>query len=87
MTKRDERLDLVRSVKEAHESELLDKANVVGVGIGVQEQDGQSTGELAIVVSVTDKLPACALDPDDILPQELDGVPVDVRAVGELAAG
>ena len=80
-------IDRVRAVKEAHEAELLGKANVVGVGIGVREEDGTRAGELAIVVSVDRKLPLCELDPEDILPQELDGVAVDVRAVGTLAAG
>ena len=80
-------VDLVHSVKEAHETELMSMANVVGVGIGVRERHGQPTGELAIVVSVTHKVPACKLDPEDIVPRELDGVPVDVRAVGELTAG
>jgi hypothetical protein len=79
-------IDRVRAVREAHEAELLDKANVVGVGIGARERHGRPTGELAIVVSVTRKLPARELDPDDVVPQELDGVPVDIRAVGELRA-
>jgi hypothetical protein len=80
-------LNRIREVKEAHEAELLDKANVVGIGIGTRERGGESTEEFAIVVSVTRKLPASELDSRDILPERLDGVPVDVRAVGELKAG
>lgn len=72
----------VRVVKAAHEKELLRKANVVGVGIGLRSRDGQPTDELAIVVSVTHKVPLESLRPRDVVPRELEGVPVDVQAVG-----
>jgi len=72
----------VRVVKAAHERELLRKANVVGVGIGRRSRDGQPTDELAIIVSVTHKVPLDSLHPRDIVPRELEGVPVDVQAVG-----
>lgn len=76
----------VRAVKAAYEKELLRKANVVGVGIGLRRQGGQPTGELSIVVSVTHKVPLEELDPQDVIPRELEGVPVDVQAVGRLRA-
>ncbi|HIQ01866.1 MAG TPA: hypothetical protein EYH30_07020 [Anaerolineales bacterium] len=76
----------VRAVKAAYEKELLRKANVVGVGIGLRRRGGQSTGELSIVVSVTHKVPLEELDPQDVIPRELEGVPVDVQAVGVLRA-
>ncbi len=76
----------IRAVKAAHEAELMRKANVVGVGIGLRQRDGQYTGELALIVSVTRKVPLDELDPGDIIPQEIDGIPVDVQAVGTLRA-
>lgn len=76
----------VRAVKAAYEKELLRKANVVGVGIGLRRQGGRPTGELSIVVSVTHKVPLEELDPQDVIPRELEGVPVDVQAVGRLRA-
>ncbi|MFN3763697.1 MAG: hypothetical protein ACK4WK_10940 [Anaerolineae bacterium] len=76
----------IRAVKSAHEAELMRKANVVGVGIGLRQRDGQYTGELALIVSVTHKVPLDELDPRDVVPQEIDGVPVDVQAVGTLRA-
>ncbi len=79
-------IERVRAVKDAYESELLDKANVVGVGIGMREVEGQPTGELSIVVSVTHKAPPWSLDAGDLVPRELDGVPVDVKAIGTPAA-
>jgi hypothetical protein len=64
----------------------MSKANVVGVGIGLRQTGGQSTGEPAIVVSVSAKVPMSQLTRGDMIPRELDGVPVDVQVVGELRA-
>jgi hypothetical protein len=82
---RDE-LERLRAVKAAYESELMRKANVVGVGIGLDQRGGESTGRPVIVVSVTHKVPASQLAPGDVIPHELEGVPVDVQVVGELRA-
>jgi hypothetical protein len=78
----EEMLARVRAVKSAYEHELLQKRNVVGVGIGLRTRNAQPTNELAIVVSVTNKVPAEALDSQDLIPHELEGVPVDVQAIG-----
>lgn len=87
-TETEEQQDLarVRAVKAAHEHALLRKANVVAVGVGLRRRRGKPTGELAIIVSVTRKVPRAELAPEDIIPSELEGVPVDVQAVGELKA-
>jgi Trypsin len=69
-------------VQSAHEQELMDKANVVGVGIGNRYVDGRDTGELCLSVLVTFKRPREALSEVDLVPRELDGVPVDVRESG-----
>ena len=79
-------LERIRAVKSVHEIELMSKANVVGVGIGLRQAGGQSTGEAAIVVSVRTKVPGSQLARGDMIPRELDGVPVDVQVVGELRA-
>jgi len=81
-----EALERLRTVKAAHEAGLMRRANVVGVGIGFREREEQLTDELAIVVSVTHKVPLSRLAPEDVVPSELDGIPVDVQAVGELRA-
>jgi len=81
-----EELERVRTVKQAYERELLQKPNVVGVGIGLRTRGGQLTDELGIVVSVTKKQPLDLLEADDLIPTELEGVPVDVQEVGVLRA-
>ena len=82
----EEELERLRAVRATYEADLMRMANVVGVGIGLKQVGGEQTGEPAIVVSVTRKLPFSQLEPDDVIPRELDGVPVDVRVVGKLRA-
>jgi len=82
----EEQLRRLRAVKATYESALLHKANVVGVGIGFRQSGQTLTDEPAIVVSVTHKVPRSQLDPEDVIPRELEGLPVDVQAVGELRA-
>jgi hypothetical protein len=81
-------------VQEAHGAaveEYLDperpKANVVGMGLGVKWSNGRPTGEPALVVLVTHKVPAEALDPADLVPQTLQEVQTDVLAIGYPIAG
>jgi len=73
-------------VKARYEAALLRKANVVGVGIGFRERGGEFTGEIALVVNVTRKLPATQLSPQDIIPDRIEGIPVDVRETGAIRA-
>ena len=75
-----------QAVKARHEKELMRKRNVVGVGVGFQARAGQDTGAVCIVVSVREKLPLDQLAPQDVIPTELDGVPVDVKATGAFRA-
>ncbi|RME35541.1 MAG: hypothetical protein D6793_07130 [Thermoflexia bacterium] len=75
-------LDRVRAVKTAYERELMRKPNVVGVGIGFRQRSGELTDELAIIVSVTHKVPMEDLAPEDRIPSEIEGVPVDVQVIG-----
>ena len=74
----------VKSVKETHERELLAKQNVVGCGVGYKFVDGKRTDTLAIIVMVRKKTPERLLELEEIIPREIDGVPVDVQEVGEL---
>jgi hypothetical protein len=76
----------VQAVKQAHETELMQKANVVGVGVGLRKRGGQYTQDTALVVMVRRKVPLDQLAPKDVIPAEIDGVPVDVQQVGDLRA-
>ncbi|MEU5347596.1 hypothetical protein AB0H18_43490 [Streptomyces sp. NPDC020766] len=54
-------------------------ANVSGVGSGRDEESGEDV----IVVFVTRKVPRDRLRPEDVVPDELEGIPVRVLAMGE----
>jgi hypothetical protein len=75
-----------QEVKERHEAQLLRMPNVLGVGVGLRKRAGAMSREVAIVVLVSRKLPQTQLAPEEILPKEIDGVPVDVQEVGEVQA-
>lgn len=79
----DPALEHARQISRAHSDSLLSKPNVVAVGVGYQE--GART-ELALVVMVEKKLPLSALADDEIVPREIEGLPVEVRVVGEVSA-
>jgi hypothetical protein len=42
---------------------------------------------MALVVMVTQKMPVAQLADNDVLPQDLDGVRVDVQATGGFTGG
>ena len=81
-----EALEKVLQVKRHYEPTLLARANVVGVGVGFKTEHGQPTDTLAVVVNVTHKRTEAELPQEDLLPTELDGVPVDVQEVGQMKA-
>ncbi len=76
----------VRAIKRTHEAELLARSNVVGVGVGLRQQGGDYTGQVALIVMVRQKVPIEELAPKDVIPDEIDGVAVDVQEVGEISA-
>lgn len=73
-------------VKRRHEQELLRKANVVAVGVGFCRRGGVQTREICIVVSVKNKVQLSELKPRDVIPAQIEDVPVDVVATGEIRA-
>ncbi len=75
-----------RLVKKGHEASLMSKANVVGVGVGFVQKGGIRTSTVGLVVMVKQKLPPVQLAPQDMIPSEIEGVPVDVQQVGEIRA-
>jgi len=73
-------------VKRRYEQSLMQRPNVVGVGIGFQTKLGQPTETVALIVNVTQKKPRTELLPADVIPGILEGVPVDVQEVGVIKA-
>ena len=70
-----------------HSDNLMRHANVVGVGVGLKQVNGAYTNQKAIVVMVNKKMPVAQLGTDDVLPTEIDGVPIDVQEMGNFTTG
>ncbi|WP_225320804.1 MULTISPECIES: hypothetical protein [Streptomyces] len=71
-----------RRARSLHEGRLMSLPHVTGVGTGRDERTGQDV----IIVFVTRKVPRDRLRDEDVVPDELDGVPVRVLAIGEVSA-
>lgn len=82
----DELMAQISEVQAEYAEALMQKANVVGVGIGLRQRRGEYTDEICLVVMVSEKVPMAQLDAEDQIPMELDGIPVDVQATGEFMA-
>jgi len=76
----------VSFVKNTHQKTIMQKENVVGVGVGYKVQRGKRTNEMCIVVLVSKKLPLQALYPGALIPTSYDDVDTDVLEVGDVRA-
>lgn len=77
-------LDIERAIKvqSSNVNDLMRMNNVVGVAVGNKTRRGESLDNEAVVVLVNRKLPISALSAEDILPQSIDGVAIDVIEIG-----
>jgi hypothetical protein len=69
----------VRVATRLHTDALLRRRNVIAVGAGIRRKAGSSTGEPAVVVYVSRKLPPEALNPDELIPRRIVADDVEVR--------
>ena len=79
-------LNEVRQAKKLHQSRLMTKSNVVGVGVGLKDTRSDKTDEICVKVLVTRKLSPEALLSGELVPKEVDGIRTDVIQVGDLRA-
>jgi hypothetical protein len=70
----------------AARQELHLRPNVVATGVGYKVVGGERTEEVAVVCSVTEKVPRSQLAEEELVPREVSGVPTDVVATGRLRA-
>jgi len=66
----------IEAAKTEYEEQLMRLPNVTGVGLGEKE------GRAVIVVFVTQKVPASALRPQDVVPKRLEKHETDVQEIG-----
>lgn len=70
-------IDLIETAKE----QLYHDPNIVGVGIGPRRRDDEiEHDEITLIVYVKEKLPEDAVKTDNLVPEEIDGIPTDVVA-------
>lgn len=72
-------------IRQRYQADILTKANVVGIGVGLRSREGKLTEEVAIIVMVTQKQTRTELADEDLVPRNLEGVPVDVQEVGDIS--
>lgn len=76
----------VRSCLEKARTDLLNKSNVVAVGVGYKTSAGKKTDDLAIICSVASKQAKQSLSASDMIPAAIDSIPTDVNATGVFRA-
>ena len=74
----------LQRVTRIHTVSLLTRPNVVGVGTGYKTVGQRRTKVLCIVALVRRKVPTSDLQPREVIPAHIEGVPTDVLPVGEL---
>lgn len=84
MQKTNNPIKRVRAIKARYENLLLAWPGVMSVGVGLRQQDDAPTDELCIVVTVRNKRTIDSLLPDEALPDQIEGVSVDVQESGDI---
>jgi hypothetical protein len=79
MNDNEKQASVIKDIAKVH---LLSLPNVVGVGIGKKN----GNGETCITAMVSSKLPVAALSREVIIPESLNGIPTDVMQVGHIQA-
>ena len=72
--------------KQRHLDSILRLPNVIACGVGYKHVERSVTQEVAVVVSVTRKLPPAVLAATELVPRLLDGIRTDVVETGVLRA-
>lgn len=81
-----ENLSEVRNLLKEYHKELLDKPNVVAVGVGYKTSAGKKTEDLAIICSVETKKTKQAMTEKEIIPAQIQNIPTDVYPTGIIHA-
>ncbi|XP_074619619.1 uncharacterized protein LOC141878552 isoform X2 [Acropora palmata] len=68
----------IKTVQEKHLDRLLAWPNVTAVDINYKTKGGLKTDRLCLVIWVRKKKPLSEIPAREVLPREIDGVPVDV---------
>ncbi len=86
MTSREEQSARAMLAQHKHTDSFMRKQHVMGISIGIGLRGGVPMDAICLVVLVDVKVPLDDLDPVDQLPDEVDGVEVDVQEIGRVVA-
>lgn len=78
-----------KSMDKAHEvavDEILPRNNVLGIASGIKWKNGAPTGEPALLILVSQKLPKDAISKKDLIPSKCQDIQTDVLAIGNVFA-
>ncbi|MCY4106740.1 MAG: hypothetical protein OXG02_08565 [Chloroflexi bacterium] len=81
-----ERVRAVHRIQQEMQANLMRTQNVVGHAIGYKISRGVTTDELALVALVREKISPRQLPSSQLLPRQVDDIPLDVVAVGQVVA-
>ena len=79
--------EMIATVQNAEQDALLDKENVVGIGIGHKVKGGKDTGEPCLTVFVSHKLDPALVKGDNRVPSTVGKFKTDVIESGYIFAG
>jgi hypothetical protein len=82
----EQRVQRASEVQARYADILMSIPHVVGVGVGFTKHGGERSEDIGVIVMVDHKLPSAQLTAEEIIPRELDGVPVDVQETGVFSA-
>lgn len=82
----EKRVQRATDVQARYADALMQKPHVVGVAVGYCTRCGERTQDVGVIVMVDRKVPQDQLAPEELIPRELDGVPVDVQETGVFSA-
>jgi hypothetical protein len=78
----------VTDVQTRYVDMLMQKPHVIGVAVGMRKRSGflMQPPQLCLVVMVDQKVDSESLPPEDRIPTEIEGIPVDVQEMGTFTA-
>lgn len=82
----EQRVQRASEVQARYADMLMQIPHVVGVGVGFTSHGGERSEDVGVIVMVDHKLPSAQLAETELIPRELDGVPVDVQETGVFSA-
>lgn len=79
-------MDDIKYIRKTYEEELFKKYNIVGLGIGFKKKKRRSTKDLSLKIFVKQKVPSYDLKPENMIPNQIDGVLTDIEGIGDVYA-